>query len=175
MMQVNGSGYSADFWIDHLQLKPHPEGGYFTEIYRDAEEYPAAVLPARYDSKRNVSTSIYYLLKSENISRLHKLHSNEIWHFYTGSTLHLHLLHEKNSYTKIKLGPHAESDEQFQVVIPKYTYFGANLPEPDTYALVGCTMAPGFEYDDFTLGEKSELIEMFPDHTRIIHQLLPNI
>ncbi len=103
----------ADYWTAKLHLEIHPEGGYFKEMYRSAECISADALPARFKSERSFSTVIYFLLKSGQVSRFHRIKSDEQWHFYTGSPLTLHIIDENGKYTKKLLGPDFEKEKSF--------------------------------------------------------------
>ena len=160
----------ATYWIKKLALQPHPEGGYFREIYRSTVNIPAAALPARYRGPRSCSTSIYYLLAGTQISTLHRLTSDEQWHFYDGGALLLAMITPDGTSREVRLGRRATAGEQFQVVIPAGTWMGARLAAPARrgYALIGCTVAPGFEFRDFALGRRSDLLKRFPQHRKLI-------
>lgn len=162
---------TAEYWIKYLDLEPHPEGGFFCEIYRSEESVQKSALPERYTGDRDFGTSIYFLLRSQDVSHFHRLQSDEIWHFYAGSSLTIHLLNSDDEYTTQSLGAVPEKSEQLQFVVPKGVWFGATVNEPDSYSLVGCTMAPGFNFVDFELGEREELIQQFPQHRGIIERL----
>ena len=159
---------TAKYWITKLALQPHPEGGYFREIYRASEQIPAAALPARYRGPRSFSTSIYYLLASTQISALHRLASDEQWHFYDGNALLLFLITPDGSLSEVRLGRHAATGEQFQSVIPAGTWMGARLASRRGHALIGCSVAPGFEFKDFVAGQRSDLMARFPRHRKLI-------
>jgi len=154
--------------IEKLNLTPHPEGGYFREIYRSSESICNENLPSRYDSKRSFSTSIYYLLAGEQVSRFHRLKSDEIWHFYKGATLVIHCLNEKTGYRQLKIGLDFQNNTFPQYVIKKGTWFAAEVEDKNSYSLIGCTVAPGFEYEDFELASRSQLIEIFPQSEELI-------
>ncbi|MCC7439347.1 MAG: cupin domain-containing protein [Armatimonadetes bacterium] len=160
---------TAEDWIAHLQLTAHPEGGYFRETYRSAET--VSPTSSRYTGQRAASTAIYFLLRGNQISRLHRLCADEVWHFYAGSSLTLHLLFASGKYEAIRLGDAIGNGEQLQAVIPAGCWFGANLNRPDSFTLVGCTVAPGFDFQDFEMGTRSELIKKFPQHQEIVEQL----
>jgi len=154
--------------IQTLNLTKHPEGGYYKEIYRSNEWIPVEVLENRKNAKkpyRNVSTSIYYLLVNDDISVFHRIKSDEIWHFYQGSPLLLHILdEEKQEYNCITLG----KDFVFQVVVPKNVWFSAEVLDKSSYSLVGCTVSPGFEFEDFEIAKYHDLISKFPQFENII-------
>lgn len=154
--------------IKTLRLEPHPEGGYFREVYRSAETLPAAGLPFRYQGERAVSTAIYFMLASGTFSAFHRLRSDEIWHFYAGSAIDLHLLHTDGRHEGVVNGPDIPAGQQPMVVLPAGTWFAAAVQKPGSYGLVGCTVAPGFDFADFELAQRAELVNLFPMHTELI-------
>ncbi len=158
----------AQYWIDHLKLSKHPEGGYFKEVYRSNEFVNKKNLPDRYTSFRSFSTSIYFLLKSHEFSAFHRLKSDEIWHFYDGSSITIYAISPKGHLTKTFIGNNPEKGERFQLLIPKGFWFAAYVNYADSYSLVGCTVSPGFDFDDFEMGKKSDLEKRFPQHKEII-------
>jgi len=162
---------TAKYWITKLALQPHPEGGYFREIYRATEQISATALPTRYLGPRVFSTSIYFLLAGTQISTLHRLASDEQWHFYDGNALLLDMITPDGTSREVRLGRRATAGEQFQAVIPAGTWMGARLASRRGYALIGCTVAPGFEFQDFTAGRRPHLIEQFPQHRKLITAL----
>ncbi len=161
----------AKYYISKLDLTPHPEGGYFKEIYRAGEIYEADFLPERYNSNRAFSTSIYFLLESNQVSTFHKLKSDEIWHFYDGSPVTIFCIEKKGNFRQIKLGQNLEAGEVLQTVIKRDTWFGAKVNGKNSFTFVGCTVSPGFDFDDFELGERENLIRQFPQHKNIIEEL----
>lgn len=162
---------NADQLIQKLQLTKHPERGYYQEIYRASETINADALPERYTSNRTFGTSIYFLLKSEDISHFHRLQSDEIWHFYAGSPLILHMINSYGDYSTIRLGSDIENGELFQCVVKADTWFGATVLKSDSFSLVGCTMTPGFDFEDFELGKRNKLLQLYPQHKSIIQKL----
>ena len=158
---------TADYWIERLHLEPHPEGGYFRESYRSAGVIPASGLP-NYFGSRNFSTAIYFLLKGAEFSAFHKLKSDEIWHYYDGCALNLHvILPEGTLITKV-LGADFEKGEQLQQVIPANHWFAAQSVDAGSFTLAGCTLAPGFDFNDFELGSFNELLTLFPQHKDLV-------
>ncbi len=157
-----------DFWVKTLELQKHPEGGYFKEVYRASELIKKEHLPDRYSGDRNYSTSIYFLITSENYSAFHKIKSDETWHFYYGSPLTLHVLDKEGKYSRIKIGNNPGNGEVFQYTVSRGDWFAASVDEKDSYALLGCTVAPGFLFDDFELGKKETMIKQFPAHETLI-------
>jgi uncharacterized protein len=162
---------TAKKWISRLALQPHPEGGYFREIYRATEQIAAAALPTRYQGPRAFATSIYFLLSGTQISTLHRLASDEQWHFYSGSTLLVAMIASDGTFREVRLGRRANAGEQFQAVIPAGTWLGARMAGRRGYALIGCTVAPGFEFQDFEVGQRQDLLEQFPQHRKLIMAL----
>ena len=161
----------AQYWIDHLRLKPHPEGGFFRESYRSSVVIPEPALPTTFRGPRSASTAIYFLLAGEDFSALHRLTSDEVWHFYAGSPLLVHSIDPNGNYSVIRLGQNAQANEHFQCVIPGGHWFGSCLEWPDTYALVGCTVAPGFDFSDFEMARRADLLAQYPQHKDVIHNL----
>lgn len=157
---------NADYWINLLELEKHPEGGYFRETYRSQDR---AQPLKHFDESRSASTLIYYLLKSEDKSALHRLNSDEIWHFYAGAPICIHEIDSCGKLTQTTLG----NPEQmhFHHIVPANAWFGATVTQPDTFSLVGCTVAPGFEFDDFELADKNQMANIFPQHHAIIDAL----
>lgn len=158
---------TADDWIAHLQLAPHPEGGYFHRSYT-AEQ--TLTLPDR-SGPRPITTAIYYLLKSGQRSRLHRLKSDELWHFYAGSPLSAHILDHCGKYVRQRLGPDPGASQQFQLTIRAGCWFGATVDDPSGFSLIGCTVAPGFDFADFDLADRATLIHQYPQYTRLIEVL----
>ncbi len=161
----------ADYWIEKLGLAKHPEGGYYRGIYRSGEIIPHNALPARYSGERSFSTSIYFLLRGNETSRLHRLKSDELWHFYAGSPLNIHVIDPGGKHFTTKLGSDFEEGQVFQYTIEKGCWFGAIVNDPSSYSLLGCTVAPGFDFDDFELGQREQLIRQYPEHKWIIEKL----
>lgn len=161
---------SAQQWIERLNLKPHPEGGWYRQTYRASLLLSHAALPG-YGGDRPASTTIYFLLAGDQFSALHRLRSDEVWHFYAGSGLVVHVIEPGGAYSMLLLGSDAASGEQFQAVVPAGCWFGSSLCRPDAYALVGCTVAPGFDFADFEMASRAELIAHYPQHRAMIERL----
>jgi len=155
--------------IESLQLQKHPEGGYFREIYRSNEILQKAALDNRYSGDRNYSTSIYYLLPGVSISLFHRLKSDETWHFYLGSSLILHCISEIKGYYKIKLGNNLTDNEIPQFTIPHGDWFAAEVINKNSFSLTGCTVTPGFSFQDFELAGQNELSVKFPELKELIN------
>jgi len=136
---------SAHDWIERLHLSPHPEGGYYRETYRAKESINPQSLPKCFRGARQFSTCIYYLLEGEQISRFHRIHSDELWHFYAGGPLVVHVLPQEGASQEILLGSDPDQGESFQGVVLAGDWFGASLKNPNSFALVGCAVSPGFD------------------------------
>lgn len=163
--------YNAGYWIDKLELSKHPEGGYFREVYRSGEIISKKGLPGRYTSFRSFSTSIYFLLESDEFSAFHRLKSDETWHFYAGSALAIYIIDPRGKLGHVLLGSDAGKGQVFQFTVPKGHWFASAVNESRSYSLLGCTVAPGFDFEDFEMGIKSKLIKRFPQHQRLIDQM----
>jgi predicted cupin superfamily sugar epimerase len=161
----------AQKYIEKLQLKPHPEGGYYKEIYRAGEMILPEHLPKRYKSSRNFSTSIYFLLEGNQVSKFHRLKSDEQWHFYDGSSIVVYVIDEGGKLNKILLGRNIEKGESLQTIIKHNSWFAAELSDKSSFALIGCTVAPGFDFNDFNLGKRDELVDIFPQFKELINKL----
>lgn len=154
---------TAEYWIKKLKLKKHPEGGYYREIYKSSEKISTP------RGKRAASTAIYFLLKSPQISAFHKIASDEVWHFYAGSALTVWILNPKNK--KLEKRTLNAENGKFYTVVPAGAWFGASVNGRGSYALVGCTVAPGFDFKDFQLASKTALLKQFPRHKNLIQKL----
>ena len=165
------SNKPSQFYIQHYQMQTHPEGGYFAETYRSSEKIPQNALPDRFTGDRSFSTSIYFLLESHHISALHRIKSDEMWHFYAGCLLNVYVIDDEKKLSTIRLGNNPEKGEVFQAVVPAKAWFGSKPAEVDSYSLVGCTVAPGFDFEDFEMKSRTELLTMFPQHEEVVKML----
>jgi uncharacterized protein len=156
--------------IKKLNLIPHMEGGYFCETYRSNEEIPGKDLPARYDGKRCFGTCIYYLLTKGTFSSIHKLKSDEIFHFYLGDPVEMLNLYPDGKGSVLKIGNNL-SDQTPQVIVHRDVWQGARLVEGGNFALLGTTVCPGFEYSDYESGDRDYLIELYPEFEELIIKL----
>jgi len=157
--------------IEKFDLQKHPEGGYFKETYRSEGKIENKNLPNYFTGDRNYSTSIYFLLTSESFSAFHKINQDETWHFYLGTTLKLHMISPEGEYSFIHVGNDILNDEVPQFVVPAQYWFAAEVIQKDSFAFTGCTVAPGFDFSDFVLPTRKDLIEVFPQHKEIITKL----
>lgn len=165
---------AAQDWIEQLQLRPHPEGGHFCETYRAAETIAHAHLPERFKGDRAFSTAIYFLLAGHEFSALHRIHADEMWHHYDGGALTVHVIDRDGQYVSIRLGKNLARGERPQAVVAAGCLFGASVADPGpagSFALVGCTVAPGFDFADFELPTRSQLLRDYPQHRQLVEQL----
>ena len=157
--------------VERFGLLPHTEGGYYKETYRAAERLSANALPARFDGERSISTAIYFLLVKDNFSAFHRIKSDECWHYYAGDTLHIHILHSNGQYECISLGAAIDEGKTFQFIVPAHAWFAAECAATSSFILSGCTVAPGFDFADFEMADKNELLQDFPKHAKLINRL----
>jgi predicted cupin superfamily sugar epimerase len=163
---------TADELIRRLNLQPHPkEGGFFRETYRAADVWPAAGLPSGYVGDRRGSTAIYYLLTPATFSALHRLQSDEVFHFYLGSPVRMLHLMPDGTGRSVVLGPDVMRGQEVQVVVPRGTWQGSLLEPGGDFALLGCTVAPGFEYVDYESGQRKALLAQYPAFAELITRL----
>ncbi|MEE9370912.1 MAG: cupin domain-containing protein [Sedimentisphaerales bacterium] len=163
---------TAEEIIEFFAMKPLPaEGGYYVETYRAKEKIAQAALPDRFVGKRNFSTAILYLLTPDTFSTLHRLKSDEVFHFYLGDPVTMLQLHPDGSSEVITLGQDILNGHHIQATVPRDTWQGAFLNRGGNFALLGTTMAPGFESDDFELAGQEELLKQYPDQRKLILKL----
>ncbi len=157
--------------VEKFGLLPHPEGGFYKETYRSAEQIEAVALPERFTGNRQYSTAIYFLLEQGNFSAFHRIQSDECWHFYAGQSLHVHVIHPNGQYELIGMGNHIQSGETFQAVVPAGSWFASETAPGGQFSFVGCTVAPGFDFADFELAKAAELSVLFPEYAGLISRL----
>lgn len=163
---------SATYWVEKYNLLPHPEGGYYAETYRSSEGINKDALPERFTGNRTFSTGIYFLLEANDFSAFHRIKSDEMWHFYAGEALDIFVIYpETGNLEIIKLGSNPDNGETFQAVVPAGTWFGSRPAMGSSYSLVGCTVAPGFDFEDFEMAERNILTNLFPQHEKMIQEL----
>jgi predicted cupin superfamily sugar epimerase len=161
----------AEQWIKTLQLQPHPEGGWFCEIYRANGTILQQSLPSRFSGDRHFSTAIFFLLNETDFSAFHRIKQDELWHFYDGASLTIHMIDPTGEYSAVKLGRNIQAGEALVAVVNAGWLFGATVNDSRSYALVGCTVAPGFDFDDFEMPNRTQLLEQYPQHRDIIEKL----
>lgn len=157
--------------VNSLELQPHPEGGFYKEFYRSSQIISKDALASTFNGDRSYCTSIYFLLTSENFSGFHRIKQDEIWNFYSGSPLLVHVIDKNGIYTCHEIGMNPEVGLFPQLVVPAGAWFASSVKNENDYSFVGCTVAPGFDFDDFELAKRNELISLFPEHKEVITQL----
>lgn len=162
--------YAATFWISHLQLSHHIEGGSFREVYRS--EMKADLTGQHpFNATKNFCTSIYFLLERGQFSAFHKIASDEIWHFYAGDRLVIYEIDSLGNLQTHLLGSDPTKGEHFQCVIKAGNWFASRVEGDGEYALVGCTVSPGFDFSEFELAEQEALSNSYPQHAPLIREL----
>lgn len=156
------------FYRKQLNLLPHPEGGFFSEVFRSPGVMPASYMDSRLTGTRNFSTSIYYLLGPGNKSCFHKIKQEEIWHFYAGSCALEIVVLQNGEAQHFYLGSRIENGEQFQLVVAANCWFAAKPLDENGFVLSGCTVSPGFDFEDFEIANTADLLEMYPTQKTII-------
>jgi len=148
--------------ISDLQLVPHPEGGYYRQTFCSK-----ALVITGNGEQRHALTNIYFLLSGDTFSAWHRLDGDETWHFYRGSPIVISIITHDGSLEERRLGP----DGPWQTTVPAGVYFAAHVPDAVGYALVGCSVAPGFEFSHFEIASREALMAQYPQHTAAIHRL----
>lgn len=162
---------SAEFWITHLNLSKHIEGGYFSEVYRSLLSFDTEALPKEFSGNRNICTHIYFLLEKGQFSAFHRIRSDELWHFYSGDPLIIYEIEKNGALTKHLLGNDPQSGQSLFCVIKTGNWFASKVANGSEYALAGCTVSPGFDFADFELAKKEELLAKYPAHAELITRL----
>jgi predicted cupin superfamily sugar epimerase len=156
---------NAAYWIEYLKLQPHPEGGWYREIFRSLKP----VLRPGGSEVKQACTSIYYLLENADYSGFHRIVSDELWYFHKGSPLHIHVIDEKGECNVLEL-----SDKQtgsLSISVRGGLWFAAEIPSRQGFSLVSCAVAPGFEFDEFEMAEKDKMMELYPQHSALVNKL----
>lgn len=156
---------------DTLNMLPHPEGGFYKETYRSDGIISENDLDNGISGKRNYATAIYFLLTSDTFSAFHRIKQDEMWHFYKGSPLRLHIISKKGDYSNITIGNDLDKGEIPQFTVNAGDWFAAEVINKNHYSLTGCTVSPGFDFRDFELPKRDKLISLFPEHSEIITKL----
>ena len=165
---------TVEWLIEHFGLEPLPEeGGLFRQTYKAAETIPPGALPARYQAGKAFGAAIVYLLTPDpdSFSALHRLPTDEIYHFYLGDPVELLLLYPDGGSERVMLGPDIRNGQRVQFVVPWGVWQGSRLNPGGRWALLGTTMAPGFENEDYVGGRRDELIAQYPAQADLIRQL----
>ena len=162
---------NVDYLVKELNLLPHPEGGYYKETYRSEGLIHMNALPNGFSGDRNIATSIFFLIEKNNFSALHKIKSDETWHFYYGDALEVIEIDENGILRITAIGNNLAKGECFQYTVKANTWFGSRVKTGGNFSLVGCTVAPGFDFNDFELGTNEMLSNLFPQHQKIINEM----
>ena len=157
--------------IDFYQLQPHPEGGFYRQSYRSTIVVDQAALPVQFKGNRLISTAIYFLLPAGSFAAFHRIKSEELWHFYAGVSVHIHVIHPDGQYELLKLGPNFQEGQSYQLKVPAGVWFAAEPSSSIGFSFVGCTVSPGFDFADFEMGSSDQLIGEYPDLTDIVSRL----
>ena len=157
--------------IQQYNLQPHPEGGWYKEIYKSSEHIAANALPARFFGDRTFSTAIYFLLEQGNFSAFHRIKSDECWHFYAGDCLQIYVIQMNGTLDIIRLSNDIEQGQLFQYTVPANCWFASRPAPNSSFCFVGCTVAPGFDFADFEMADATALSALFPQHEILITSL----
>ena len=161
--------------IQKLDLKPHPEGGYYRETYRSSGSIPAEVFGGSGIGERNYATGIYFLLTQGNFSAFHRVRQDEMWHFYLGAPIELYEITARGELKHTLIGNNLSEEERPQYLVPGGHWFASRvLPGAGDYALAGCTVSPGFDFADFEMAERQELLRQYPDFHEVIIEFTRN-
>ena len=159
------SQYNAQYWIDTLALEPHPEGGYYREVYRSSGSFT----PNEIGAERTYATSIYFLIERDNVSHFHSIKQDELWFYHAGAALSVYAISSSGALDEMVIGRETNKGQVLQAVIPAGAIFGSK--STGDYSLVSCVVAPGFDFRDFILYPKKDLMERFPELLDIIQEL----
>ena len=173
--RIDRNGAAWRGLVERFALAPHPEGGVYRETHRAQAQVQRC---GEHGQARAASTCIYYLLCNGAYSAWHRIDADEVWHFYAGDPLDVHMIDQAGRHTTFRLGDALQRDDAvFQAVVPAGCWFAAECPDsarnPDAFALVGCTVAPGFEFSCFELADVAALAAAYPTHAAIVGRLAP--
>ncbi|BAU53881.1 cupin domain-containing protein [Mucilaginibacter gotjawali] len=156
---------NAAYWIKHLNLQPHPEGGFYKEVFRSEME----VNRVSSTEKKQAITSIYYLLEGSDFSGFHRIASDELWYFHKGSPLLIHAIDLKGNYTALELSD--ATSGSLSVAVKAGVWFASEIPSKTGFTLVSCAVAPGFEFSEFEMAKKQHLVTLYPHLRSTIERL----
>jgi len=157
--------------VKKLELLPHPEGGYYKEVYRSSETIVRTALPQKFSGERNFCTSIYFLIEMNNFSALHKIQSDEIFHFYAGDAMEVVEINKQGNLKSTLVGNKIEQDQVFQYTVKAGHWFGSRVATGGHFSLVGCTVSPGFDFVDFEMAKRDDLVRKYPQHEVLIGEM----
>ena len=161
----------AEKLVKKFDLHPHPEGGWYKQTYKSSLTVTSNELPQQFNGERSFATSIYFLLEEGDYSSFHRIKSDECWHFYSGDPILVYVISENGSLEIITLGSDFENGELFQYVVAANCWFASRPARGSDYCFVGCTVSPGFEFDDFELANVDALSSLYPNHRELIAEL----
>jgi predicted cupin superfamily sugar epimerase len=156
---------TASHWTQHLNLQPHPEGGYYKEVFRSSQQ----VSRTASSGVKSALTSIYYLLEETDFSCFHRISSDEIWYFHEGAPLHIHAIDHNGILTTHELSDKVTGN--LSIAIGAGLWFAAEIPSANGFTLASCAVAPGFEFSEFEMGKRDELIALYPRHAGLLSRL----
>lgn len=156
---------NAAYWIQHLAMLPHPEGGFYKEVFRSQQ----LVTRLGEADVRQACTSIYYLLEGVDYSGFHRIKSDEIWYFHKGQPLNIHVITEDGAHQVLELSD--KSTGSFSHTVPAGLWFASELPGKSGFALVSCAVAPGFEFSEFEMADREGLLKAYPGHDELFGKL----
>jgi predicted cupin superfamily sugar epimerase len=160
---------TAPYYIDKLNLIPHPEGGFYIESYRDNKKTQFD----GFEGERNISTAIYFLLQHSQKSHFHKIKSDELWFHHDGNVLEIYIL-DHNELKTIHLGKDLDKGEVLQAVVPANVWFASKVKNDEGFVLVSCTVSPGFSFEDFEMANRKDLNTEFKNENEIISLMCLN-
>ncbi|WCT13900.1 cupin domain-containing protein [Mucilaginibacter jinjuensis] len=155
--------HTSVYWIKHLDFQPHPEGGFYKEVFR------SGITVNRGPLLKQACTSIYYLLEGKDYSGFHRLASDEIWYFHKGTPLCIHVINEAGDYYSYELSD--TNTGNLSVVIEAGLWFAAEIPLGESFTLVSCAVAPGFEFAEFEMAEVDTMRMLYPQHSGLLERL----
>lgn len=161
----------VEYLVSKLELLPHPEGGFYKETYRSDGVIQKEELADEFSGPRNYCTGIYFLLTEGNFSAFHKINQDEMWHFYEGDPLRVHMIDVNGTYSYQDIGLDLDIGQLPQFIVPAGVWFASEVSDGGNYSLVGCTVSPGFDFDDFELASRRDLMNNFPEHKALISSL----
>jgi predicted cupin superfamily sugar epimerase len=156
---------NASYWIDHLNLLPHPEGGYYKEVFRSKQQ----VLRLGAAELKQACTSIYYLLEGADYSGFHRIASDELWYFHKGEPLLIHMVDENGVYSSVELSD--TTSGVLSTVVEAGLWFASEIPSRNGFTLVSCAVAPGFEFSEFEMARKENMKHLYPQHVTLFERL----
>jgi predicted cupin superfamily sugar epimerase len=155
----------AEHWIAHLQLQPHPEGGYYREVFRSGQN----LVRQSSNTIKQACTSIYYLLEGRDFSGFHRLVSDELWYFHKGEPLFVHVIDLEGRHHALELSD--EATGSLSIVVKGGLWFAAEIPSQSGFTLVSCAVAPAFDFSEFEMADKKKLTDAYPQHALLFNKL----